>query len=296
MIKAPFNYMGSKARHWKFIKEVFETHKKETFVDPFAGSFTTPLSIKEAFPEVTVLANVKDEPIESMLSFSHNELKEKYLELLDIMTEGGRISIKEARNNKESFNKLRNNYNAIFNYCCECCGHKLKKKEADRLTHTTAQTLCDINPNNTLDCHSLGYSAFNQDKLDTLEKWFTYLSQIEVTKNYFNDTLVYNNYFIHLDPPYIETVKAKNKGFVGFNYSNLGDGGVAWTYEDNEKLVNFISHNLNKNNAILLWGSKGNHLESLVRKYLDGEYYEFSRRQNIMGSSKEVSEYAFLIY
>lgn len=295
MIKAPFNYTGSKARHWPFIKDVFES-KKNNFIDLFAGSLTTPLSIKEAFPEVKVLANVKDETIECFLSYSLAEIKDKYIELLNLMTEDGKISLEGVRKDKDLFNTLRKNYKRIFKEVCHCCGHELKKKEVDELTHITAACLCDIKPNKDKHEHSLGYNAFNKDKIETLEKYFNYLGQIEVTTNYFDDTQVYHDSFIHLDPPYIETVKAKNRSFTGFNYSNLGDGGTAWNYDDNERLIKFITNNLGKNNAILLWGSQGNHLESLLREYLDGEYFEFKRRQNVLGHTRDVIEYAFLLH
>ena len=66
-VKPPFSYFGSKGRFYKEIKKIFEKNYKENFIDLFAGAMEIPLSFKNEFNKLKVLANVKDEKIECLL-------------------------------------------------------------------------------------------------------------------------------------------------------------------------------------------------------------------------------------
>ena len=65
-IKSPMNYTGGK---YKLLNSLFGIFPNDinVFVDLFAGSMEIPLNFKNEFGELKVLANVKDEKIETPL-------------------------------------------------------------------------------------------------------------------------------------------------------------------------------------------------------------------------------------
>lgn len=66
-IQKPFKYMGSKGRFYDEIKEIFIESKKKKYIDIFAGGMEVAVNLKEELRDIEVIANVKDEHIESFL-------------------------------------------------------------------------------------------------------------------------------------------------------------------------------------------------------------------------------------
>ena len=66
-IQKPYRYFGSKGRFYNEIKEIFIQSKKNTYIDLFAGGMEVAVNLKEDFKNIKVIANVKDEHIESFL-------------------------------------------------------------------------------------------------------------------------------------------------------------------------------------------------------------------------------------
>src|SRR3712207_9242215 len=99
-IKKPFRYMGSKGRFYKEIKGMFEESRKKSYVDLFAGGMEVAVNLKEDFPDVQVLANIKDEHVESFVKHRKTVLKQ-YLKVIDFLyqdtgkEEIGRASCRE---------------------------------------------------------------------------------------------------------------------------------------------------------------------------------------------------------
>ena len=294
-IQAPFAYFGNKYRYFDFIKQCFEENKKDNFVDLFAGSVSIPINIKENFQDVEVYANVKDRNVETFIAMGSEKAIAVYKEILAIITENGKLSLAEAKKDKAYFAKLKNNYNAIFTNVCPYCQRpkSKEKKMVDNEIHTVASLLFDMNHDSI--SHNLSYRGLSTTKDDKIRRYYQALEKICITHNWFDENLVFENSFIHLDPPYIETTKSQKNKIIGLQYSALGNGGTEWSRDDNERLVAFVEKNLGKNNTFLLWGTAGNHLESLIQEKLDGSFTHFTKKANIFGHINERTEYAFLI-
>ncbi|EGR53922.1 hypothetical protein FSEG_02227, partial [Fusobacterium necrophorum D12] len=86
-IKKPFRYMGSKGRFYNEIKGIFEENKKEKYVDLFAGGMEVAVNLKEDFPDVQILANIKDEHVESFVKHRKAVLGQ-YLKVIDFIYQG----------------------------------------------------------------------------------------------------------------------------------------------------------------------------------------------------------------
>lgn len=125
-IKPTFAYFGSKGRFYKEIKEIFEENYRENFVDLFAGSMEIPLNFKNEFGELKVLANVKDEKIECLLSGNAVDTYKKGLKYIKHDLNINARNLYE--DDKAAFEEVNKRFKNIFSKCCPCCGKKLSTR------------------------------------------------------------------------------------------------------------------------------------------------------------------------
>ncbi len=297
-IKAPFIYTGNKSRHYDIIKKSYIDSGKNNFVDLFAGGLTVPINIK-ADCGGYVHANVKDEFIEGLLKIGKEKTLELYGYIMNIILEGEADKV-NFRTDKAAFNRCRDRYNRIFYTNCECCGSRLKISEASDDLHLVATTLCDMCFGSTLRQHSLGYNAFNVSKTEVSSAWFDGVSFIDkVTFDLMNWDSRFEDAFIHLDPPYITSIKESKKGIIGTGYATqTSTADTMWTWAEDDNLIDFIHANLGRGNVFMLWGSIGNHLYDAIQERLpQAEIVEIERFKNIFGRKKveKVLEYYAII-
>jgi hypothetical protein fulcA4_02487 len=294
-IKPPFPYFGTKGRFYKEIKKVFEENYRKNFVDLFAGAMEIPLSLKNEFKELKVLANVKDEKIESLLKIDVMALYNKGLKYLewDFNINSRDLYYKD----KNKFNDHNTKLKKIFFNVCPCCGKRNNKdknlnKEKDYFTDiekTVLTVLFGFGGCST----SLSSSFYSPQKLETLEIYLKSLKTIEITNNLFDENMEFKDSFIFLDPPYIQKTVKKDRKFLGYNYAT--NKGIDWTIDDDERLVQFIKNNQNKNNVFLVFGSIDNNLSKLLKDNFTCEFIEKEYKHSTFGKATIRSEYFCLI-
>lgn len=280
-IKKPFRYFGSKGRFYKEIKKVFEENKKENFVDLFAGTMEVPLNIKEDFG-VNVILNVKDIVLESLIEANKKEkVMELYKKIVKIIYRGEEIeNIRYvSMNNKEKFNRLKENFSKIFK-------ENILTKEEENIIIL----LCGFAGKTK----SLNDSFYSKEKEKTLEEYLKKIRSLEITTNFFDETWEYKDSFIFLDPPYINKTKIKANKEKGYSYKrNIG---VDWTEEDDFKLINFIKKNLYKNNVFMVFGSLENNLYNLIKKnFKTSKFKIMNYKKSIFGKVSERAEWFCII-
>ena len=74
-VQKPYRYFGSKGRFYSEIKEIFIQSKKNSYIDLFAGGMEVAVNLKEELEYIKVIANVKDEHIESFLKCNKMTIK-----------------------------------------------------------------------------------------------------------------------------------------------------------------------------------------------------------------------------
>ena len=290
-IKPPFAYFGSKGRFYKEIKEIFEENYRENFVDLFAGALEIPLSFKNEFKELKILANVKDEKIECFLKEKALEVYKKGLEYIKHDLE---VNARDLYNDeKTKFDEENKIFKNIFSECCSCCGKKIKNKKEHEVFSEDEKTVLQILMGFCGSTTSLSNSFYSPQKLETLEIYLKSLKTIEITNNLFDENMKFKDSFIFLDPPYIQKTVKKDKKFIGYNYAT--NKGIDWTIDDDERLIQFIKNNQNKNNVFLVFGSIDNNLSKLLKDNFTCEFIEKEYKHSTFGKVTIRSEYFCLI-
>lgn len=280
-IKKPFRYFGSKGRFYKEIKKIFEENKKENFVDLFAGAMEVPLNIKEDFG-VNIMLNIKDVALETLIEANKKEkVMELYKKIVKIIYGGEEIeNIRYVSiNNKEKFNRLKENFSKIFK-------ENILTKEEENIIIL----LFGFGGK----CKSLNDSFYSKEKVKTLEKYLEKIRQLEINTKFFDETWEYKDSFIFLDPPYINKTKIKANKEKGYSYKrNIG---VNWTEEDDLKLINFIKKNLYKNNVFMVFGSLENNLERLIKEeFKQAKFITKEYKKSMFGKTSERAEWFCII-
>ena len=290
-IKPPFGYFGSKGRFYKEIKEIFEKNYRPNFIDLFAGAMEIPLSLKNEFDNLKVLANVKDEKIECLLKEKALEVYKKGLEYIkhDLRENARDI----YSNDKDKFEEKNRIFKTIFSECCPCCGKKLKNKKNHEIFNDNEKIVLNILMGFGGYSTSLSNSFYSPQKLETLEIYLKSLKTIEITNNLFDENMEFKDSFIFLDPPYIQKTVKKDKKFIGYNYAT--NKGIDWTIDDDERLIQFIKNNQNKNNVFLVFGSIDNNLSKLLKDNFTCEFIEKEYKHSNFGKATIRSEYFCLI-
>ena len=256
--------MGSKGRFYKLILEEVKRSKAEKYVDLFAGSLEVAININKDLG-LPVLANVKDEQIESFIKLSQEgkliAVYEKITKQI-FQNESKAASKKIYEADKEKGNRLKGNFSSIWNEVCPYCKSKVKNKESCNFTEdeqNIAKTMFGFGGRGT---SSLSANFYSSDKANNLKQFSEALKNIEITTELFNENWKFENSFIILDPPYISKTKFQDDKFLGYDCCQQ-NGGVTWKLSDDEKLVQFIIDNL-ETNTIMVFGARGNNLEKLI--------------------------------
>ena len=274
-IQKPFKYMGSKGRFYNEIKEIFLLNKKNTYVDLFAGGMEIAVNLKEDIKDLKVIANVKDEHIESFLKCNKMAIK-KYNELVNFLYKDiEKISSRFLFADKEKWQIIKNRYKEFWN------DNKLNFSEDER---KMVELLASMNKG-----YSLSNSFFSIQKMEKIKIYLKKLKNIDITHNYFNESWSYKDSFILLDPPYLCGTEVIKIGKKGYNYSNI------WTEKDDARLVEFIKNNLKNNNVFMIFGSLENNLSKLLQKAFDVDFVVKKYKKSIFGISLDRAEWYCII-
>lgn len=290
-VKPPFAYFGSKGRFYKEIKEIFQANYRENFVDLFAGSMEIPLNFKNEFGELKVLANVKDQKIECFLSGNAVDTYKKGLEYIKHDLKINARNLYE--NDRQAFEEVNKRFKNIFSECCPCCGKKLNTRKKHEVFNENEKrilrSLMGFGGNGT----TLTNAFYSEEKIKKLELYIGALKTIKITTDLFDENWEFENSFIFLDPPYIRKTNVGEEGFIGYNY--VDDKGVDWTIKDDERLVEFIKRNQNKNNVFLVFGSVDNNLSKLLKENFKCKFIIKEYKKQMFGKLAEKAEYFCLI-
>ena len=274
-IQKPFKYMGSKGRFYNEIKEIFLLNKKNTYVDLFAGGMEIAVNLKEDIKDLKVIANVKDEHIESFLKCNKMVIK-KYNELVNFLYKDiEKISSRFLFADKEKWQIIKNRYKEFWN------DNKLNFSEDER---KMVELLASMNKG-----YSLSNSFFSIQKMEKIKIYLKKLKNIDITHNYFNESWSYKDSFILLDPPYLCGTEVVKIGKKGYNYSNI------WTEKDDARLVKFIKNNLKNNNVFMIFGSLENNLSKLLQKAFNVDFVVKKYKKSIFGISLDRAEWYCII-
>lgn len=274
-IQKPFKYMGSKGRFYNEIKEIFLLNKKNIYIDLFAGGMEIAVNLKEDIKDLKVIANVKDEHIESFLKCNKMVIK-KYNELVNFLYKDiEKISSRFLFADKEKWQIIKNRYKEFWN------DNKLNFSEDER---KMVELLASMNKG-----YSLSNSFFSIQKMEKIKIYLKKLKNIDITHNYFNESWSYKDSFILLDPPYLCGTEVVKIGKKGYNYSNI------WTEKDDARLVKFIKNNLKNNNVFMIFGSLENNLSKLLQKAFNVDFVVKKYKKSIFGISLDRAEWYCII-
>lgn len=290
-VKPPFSYFGSKGRFHKEIKEIFEENYKENFIDLFAGAMEIPLSFKNEFNKLKVLANVKDDKIECLLKEDALKVYKKGLEYInhDLEVNARDVYTDERAKFDEENRKFKN----IFSECCPCCGKRIRNKKEHEVFSEDEKMVLKILMGFGGCSTSLSNAFYSKEKIKKLELYMEALKTIKITTDLFNENWEFENSFIFLDSPYIRKTNVGEEGFIGYNYAD--DKGVDWTIKDDERLVEFIKRNQNKNNVFLVFGSVDNSLSKLLKENFKCKFIIKEYKKQMFGKLADKAEYFCLI-
>ena len=290
-VKPPFSYFGRKGRFYKEIKEIFEENYKENFIDLFAGAMEIPLSFKNEFNKLKVLANVKDDKIECLLKEDALKVYKKGLEYInhDLEVNARDVYTDERAKFDEENRKFKN----IFSECCPCCGKRIKNKKEHEFFSEDEKMVLKILMGFGGCSTSLSNAFYSPQKLQNLESYMKALKSIKITNNLFDENWEFENSFIFLDPPYIQKINKEEEQFIGYNYAT--DKGINWSVKDDNRLIEFIKRNQNKNNVFLVFGSVNNNLSRLLKNNFECEFIIKEYKRVTFGKLADKAEYFCLI-
>ena len=274
-IQKPFRYFGSKGRFYSEIKEIFIQSKKNTYIDLFAGGMEVAVNLKEDFKNIKLIANVKDEHIESFLKCNKIAIK-RYKEFARFLYKNiEKVSLKELYVDKKLWIEIKRKYKKFrkdntLNF----------KNDEIRMVELFASL------NNGA---SLSNSFYSSAKIEKIKVYLDKLKNIEIMHNYFNENWSYKDSFILLDPPYLCGTEIIKIGKKGYNYNNN------WTEKDDARLVEFIKNNLKNNNVFLIFGSLENNLSKLIQKAFNVDFVIKKYKKSIFGISLDRAEWYCII-
>lgn len=274
-IQKPFRYFGSKGRFYSEIKEIFIQSKKNTYIDLFAGGMEVAVNLKEDFKNIKVIANVKDEHIESFLKCNKIAIK-RYKEFAKFLYKNiEKVSLKELYVDKKLWIEIKRKYKKFrkdntLNF----------KNDEIRMVELFASL------NNGA---SLSNSFYSSAKIEKIKVYLDKLKNIEIMHNYFNENLSYKDSFILLDPPYLCGTEVVKIGKKGYNYNNN------WTEKDDARLVEFVKNNLKNSNVFLIFGSLENNLSKLIQKAFNVDFIVKKYKKSIFGISLDRAEWYCVI-
>ena len=274
-IQKPFRYFGSKGRFYNEIKETFIQSNKSIYIDLFAGGMEVAVNLKEEFKNIKVIANVKDEHIESFLKCNKMAIK-RYKEFARFLYKDiEKVTVKELYADKKLWTEIKRKY---------------KKFRKDNILNFTDDEIRMVELFASLNNGaSLSNSFYSSAKIEKIKVYLDKLKNIEIMNNYFNENWSYKDSFILLDPPYLCGTEMIKIGKKGYNYNNN------WTEKDDARLVEFIKNNLKNNNVFMIFGSLENNLSKLLQKAFDVDFVVKKYKKSIFGISLDRAEWYCVI-
>ena len=274
-IQKPFRYFGSKGRFYNEIKETFIQSNKSIYIDLFAGGMEVAVNLKEEFKNIKVIANVKDEHIESFLKCNKMAIK-RYKEFARFLYKDiEKVTVKELYADKKLWTEIKRKY---------------KKFRKDNILNFTDDEIRMVELFASLNNGaSLSNSFYSSAKIEKIKVYLDKLKNIEIMNNYFNENWSYKDSFILLDPPYLCGTEMIKIGKKGYNYNNN------WTEKDDARLVEFIKNNLKNNNVFMIFGSLENNLSKLLQKAFDVDFVVKKYKKSIFGFSLDRAEWYCVI-
>lgn len=224
-IKCPFNYIGGK---YKLLEQLFQFFPQNisTFVDLFGGGFNVGINVEAN----QIIYNDQITPLVELFNYFKNNSAEYIIEYIERTIETNQLS----KNNKESFNRFKENYNlSLFRnpldfYILICYSFNYQIR-----FNNSGQYNCP---------HGTDRSSFS----DTLKKrLITFIKKIQEKNIIFEnkDFLdidfqnLDSNSFVYCDPPYLITTGSYNDGNRGFKN---------WTIKEELQLLNLLDNLNNK--------------------------------------------------
>lgn len=274
-IQKPYRYFGSKGRFYNEIKEIFIQSNKSTYIDLFSGGMEVTVNLKEELKNIKVIANVKDEHIESFLKCNKMAIK-RYKEFARFLYKDiEKVAVKELYADKKLWAEIKRKYKKFRK------DNTLNFKDDEiRMVELFASL------NNGA---SLSNSFYSSAKIEKIKVYLDKLKNIEIMHNYFNENWSYKDSFILLDPPYLCGTEVVKIGKKGYNYNNN------WTEKDDTRLVEFVKNNLKNNNVFMIFGSLENNLSKLLQKAFNVNFVIKKYKKSIFGISLDRAEWYCII-
>lgn len=233
------------------------------------------VNLKEDFKNIKVIANVKDEHIESFLKCNKMTIN-RYKEFARFLYKDiEKITVKELYIDKKLWAEIKRRYKKFrkdntLNF----------KNDEIRMVELFASL------NNGA---SLSNSFYSSAKIEKIKVYLDKLKNIEIMHNYFNENWSYKDSFIILDPPYLCGTEILKIGKKGYNYNNN------WTEKDDARLVEFIRNNLKNHNVFMVFGSLENNLSKLIQKAFNVDFVVKKYKKSIFGISLDRAEWYCVI-
>lgn len=251
----PIKYVGSKLRHDRFIRPIWEkfsnTHK---FVELFAGSMALSFLFE---PKLGAVGN----DFNWQLINFWNYLKES----------GGQFKL-EMSNESEAYYNNRSRYNSLV------LNKELKVSDFNELAELFYYLnrhgfngLYRVNKSGEFNVSFANYDHANG--LQDLSLWSNKIKNWEFFAGDFENFIFDDNDFIFADPPYFD-VEFKS-------YTNNG-----FSFEDHERLVKFLAK---RKNPIIITNQDSPEMRNLYYNY-GYEIKEISRPKNFRGKNTKESK------
>lgn len=302
MITAPFPYWGGKRLFYKFIRSEFLKSGRKNYVDPFGGSCVAPVNLKAEFPDRGYFVQYLDGALRDLMALEPKRLEELYRGLAVKIFGNDEVSAREVYENKERWEACKKRaYGLMGRLTCSCCGQTIKGKAIPQLSkdEMTVSKLFQCGGwQSKNDNNSLANSCYSPQKAERLADYFTRLRDLAPTFEAFDETRVWEEAFILIDPPYVQSTDAEGGGIKGTKYGAQATEGYKWGAVENLKLVEYIKANVANGNTLMVFGAKDNHLQKeLIRQSVatEADFLYTTTRKSILGKSRERTEWVLIL-
>lgn len=215
--KCPFNYIGSKSGLIDVINPLLNMYSNYTLVDLFAGGF----SIGANAPNKKVVYNDINNDLTRLIKLLYMEDIENIVLKLERLI----FDYKLSKENKEGYNKLRDDFNETKNVYLFCLlifhsfNHQIRYNQQGEFNVPFGKGRSSYN--NNIKKKLLNFSELIKEKeIDFYSINFKDFQERE-------DNIIY-----YVDPPYLITTGSYNDGKRGVS---------SWTEEDEIELYAFLS-------------------------------------------------------
>lgn len=266
-IKSPINYIGNKYRVLKNLIPIFPKDIN-TFVDVFSGSGTVLINVdanKYIYNDINYFVS---DIFKGLIETDYNKIIE-YIEFII-------LEYSLNKENKDGFNKLREDYNngrndwyVLYTLMCFSFNHQFRFN-------------ADMKYNSSFGSIRAYFSDRQREDLRKMKERLDDKEILVLSKNFidFDFSQFGKNDFFYFDPPYLGSVGNYNDGKRGFDtWSEKSEKDLLYLLDRlNDKGFRFaLSNNLKyKNNLLDNWKEKYN-VYNLQDKHLYSGYNKKDR-------------------